>query len=171
MSDSSRSGDTSWLQRWALRSSLMTLLVAVYVFAWSPARDAYMVHGAGAAMKSVCASEACAQVRTSRNAVTVKANEDGQPVSIDAPAGVRFLLPALFILAIAPRSPYWLYFFGGHVALTTFTVGLAYVGIAGSSPVTLYLARFASGYLLDGYSLTVPALLLARRTMTPATSA
>lgn len=143
----------------------MALLVLAYVFAWSPARDVLMIHGASPVVEAACSTGTCEQVRTSQHAVTVKATADGPWVSIDPPAGVRFLLPALFILAIAPRSPYWLYFFGGHVTLTVLTLLLVYLGVAAGPLSVLYIARFISSYLLDAYSLAVPALLLARRTL------
>jgi hypothetical protein len=92
-------------------------------------------------------------------------------LKLPPPAGIQFLLPALFIAGLLPHRPTWVLFFLGHVALSGIVVLACAGGLAGL-PLTPWIAGFTQEYLIDIYSLTVPVLLFARikweSTMAPA---
>jgi hypothetical protein len=72
-----------------------------------------------------------------------------------APAGVRFLLPALILILAAPRRPYWLAFWAGHLLVSAFITLNWWFALQGVG-AGVYLADFANGYLVMVYSLVAP---------------
>ena len=84
--------------------------------------------------------------------------EGPEPAIWTAPAGVIFLLPAMFLLAAFPARPYWLYLLGYHVALGVGTVLLFALGI-GWAAWAFDAHQFARTYVSEGVSLTIPLLL------------
>ncbi|MEM1056678.1 MAG: hypothetical protein AAGI52_14245 [Bacteroidota bacterium] len=83
--------------------------------------------------------------------------DDGRVVWA-APAGVIFLLPAMFLLAAFPTRPYWIYLLGYHAVLGIGTIVLFALGI-GWIPAAFDVHQFARTYVSEGVSLTVPLLL------------
>lgn len=86
------------------------------------------------------------------------ADTDDERVVWAAPAGVIFLLPAMFLVAAFPTRPYWLYLLGYHLVLGVGTIVLFALGI-GWIPAAFDLHQFARTYVSEGVSLTVPLLL------------
>jgi hypothetical protein len=72
-----------------------------------------------------------------------------------APAGVRFLLPALILILAAPRRPYWLAFWAGHLLVSAF-ITLSWWFALQDVGAGVYLADFANTYLVMVYSLVAP---------------
>lgn len=147
---------TAWLHRAALGG----LLLAAYLWAWTPARTAWTAHVAAPTLTLVAESEAAVTARPAAHTIRVRISDDNS-VRYRAPAGVKFLLPGLFLVVIAPARPRLGSFFGGHLALGALALGLAAGGIAGL-PGGVALARFVQTYGVDAYSLAVPTLVFAR---------
>jgi hypothetical protein len=108
----------------------------------------------------VADAEATVTARPAAHAVRVQMSADDR-FRYRAPAGVKFLLPGLFLVVIAPARPRLWAFFGGHLALGALALGLGAGGIAGL-PGGVALARFVQTYGVDAYSLAVPTLVFAR---------
>jgi hypothetical protein len=75
-----------------------------------------------------------------------------------SPVGVMFIMPALFLIALFPSRPYWLWLLGYHVVIgvggfVVFAVGLAWLEPA----FKVYL--FSRTYLTESISLAVPLLI------------
>ena len=84
-----------------------------------------------------------------------------------APGGVLFLLPGMFLLAVFPARPYWLYLLAYHVALGALALGAFVVGLGWFEPA-FAVYTFARTYLAETVSLAVPLLLwLAGRAEPP----
>lgn len=90
--------------------------------------------------------------------VPAGAQSDDERVVWAAPAGVIFLLPAMFLIAAFPTRPYWLYLLAYHGVLGMSTVVLFALGI-GWLPAAFDVHQFARTYVSEGVSLTVPLLL------------
>ena len=148
-------------------------LVGAYVGLLRPAREAFAEHVAYPVFAAVDTPRSAQYevVRPGRRAEAVfvyPAGEvpppeahpaDGpQPAIWSAPAGVIFLLPAMFLLVAFPTRPYWIYLLGYHLALGVGTVALFALGI-GWVPWAFNLHEFARTYVSEGVSLTVPLLL------------
>lgn len=86
------------------------------------------------------------------------AETDDERVVWAAPAGVIFLLPAMFLIAAFPTRPYWLYLLVYHLVLGMSTIVLFALGI-GWIPAAFEVHQFARTYVSEGVSLTIPLLL------------
>jgi hypothetical protein len=148
---------TAWLHR----AGLAGLLLAAYLWAWTPARTAWTAHAAAPVLTRVADAEAAVTARPAAHTVRVRISADDR-FRYRAPAGIKFLLPGLFLVVIAPARPRLWAFFGGHLALGALALGLGAGGIAGL-PGGVALARFVQTYGVDAYSLAVPTLVFARR--------
>jgi hypothetical protein len=155
---------------WIVRLVAATLLVVAYFTAWQSVRTGWSASVAYPVLSGVAKTSEEHHVSASgRNVVvirTVEFVETTQPAettrsSVASPPGVKFLLPAIFLLLVAPFRPLWLYFGVGHLALSTMAVGSGVVLIL-SPPVGDPLLTFVQSYLVDVYSLTVPILAYAR---------
>ena len=144
---------------WCHRSVLAGLLLATYLLAWTPARTTW-TRTAADALEAVASTETNVSPRLRAHVVRVQPAA-GSAFSYTAPAGVKFLLPGLFLVLIAPTRPLLGTFFGGHLTLGGLTLGLAAAALAGL-PGGVGLARFVQSYGVDAYSLAVPVLILAR---------
>jgi len=147
-----------------LRVLLAGLLLGAYVYAWRP-------YGRTVAAQSVAAPILRAVTETSPEGWTVHIRSGGRRLTLrspsrsqslgwTAPAGVRFLLPALGVILVAPRRLYWLGLWGGHLVLGA--LGLALLGleiVAGGPWLVLYDAL--TQYVVDAFSLGVAALVVA----------
>jgi hypothetical protein len=147
---------TAWLHRAALAG----LLLAAYLWAWTPARTAWVEHGAAPLLTLAAGPESTVTARPAAHTVRVTPT-DGDATTYTAPAGVKFLLPGLFLVVISPARPRLWAFFGGHLALGALALGLAATGLTGL-PGGVALARFVQTYGVDAYSLAVPTIVFAR---------
>jgi hypothetical protein len=144
---------------WLHRSLLAGLLLATYLFAWTPARTAW-THGTAALFEHVLPAAHAVSARASAHTVRIQHSND-TGITYRAPAGIKFLLPGLFLVLIAPVRPRLFLFLGGHLGLGLLTMILILAAARGC-PGGLAVARFLQSYGLDTYSLAVPVLLMVR---------
>ena len=149
------------MRPWLHRAALAGLLLAAYLWAWTPARTAWVEHGAAPLLTLAAGPGAEVTARPAAHTVRVTP-ADGDATTYTAPAGIKFLLPGLFLILIAPARPRLGAFFGGHLGLGALALGLAAAGLAGL-PGGLGLAGFVQTYGVDAYSLAVPTLVFARQ--------
>lgn len=151
------------LTAWLHRATLTALLLAAYLWAWTPARAAWVTQGA-ALLEVVAGDDASPQIVARPQAPAIRVGSTAETVAKHtAPAGIKFLLPALVLVLIAPRRPRLGRFFAGHLGLGACVVGLLAAGTAGL-PESFAVARFVEAYVVDAYSLAVPALAARPRT-------
>jgi hypothetical protein len=115
-------------------------------------------------LQQVALGNADASVRLNRSAQVLRIQygpERSDRTSVPAPAGVPFLLPALFLCILAPRRPVWLFFLCGHVGMSGLVVISWAVALRGSG-VAIHVAQALGSYGIDAYSLMIPALVWAR---------
>jgi len=165
---SSTSTSASLWVRWALRIILVVLLSLTYLFAWRPARSWIATEIMYPVLRASCTAPACSGIQPHGGAALVRLElGPGAPgletVSLAAPAGIRFLLPGLFLLIIGARGHYLFGLWMAHIVLVSCALGLASVAAAGF-PLAAHGSFFITQYGLGAVSLGVPALALARRT-------
>ena len=144
--------------RWMLRLTLMALLVVSYFTLWQPVRTGWTQSFVYPVLAEIATtSDAHHVVLGGRSVTIVHKSASGEPTQyvISPPAGVKFLLPALFIIAVAPKRPDGLYFFAGHFAFSvlitiTFAASIADGAILGA------VGRGIQVYVVDAYSLAIP---------------
>jgi hypothetical protein len=143
---------------WLHRTGLVGLLLAAYLWAWTPARTEW-TRSVTTVMEQVAPTALTVSSRPQAHSIRV---EKDQSVRLQyvAPAGVKFLLPALFLILIAPARPRIGLFFAGHAALAAIAAALGTAGLAGL-PAGLGIASFVQTYGVDAYSLAVPVLVWA----------
>lgn len=78
-----------------------------------------------------------------------------------APAGILFLLPAMFLIAVFPLRPFWLYLLGYHLVVGVVSFGVFALGVA-YLDAAFEVYRFSRTYLTEAVSLGVPALIWLR---------
>jgi hypothetical protein len=120
--------------------------------------------GANPVLQRVALGNADASVRLNRSAQVLRIQygpERSDRTSVPAPAGVPFLLPALFLCILAPRRPVWLFFLLGHVGMSGLVVISWTVALQGSG-VSIHVAQALGSYGIDAYSLMIPALVWAQ---------
>jgi hypothetical protein len=138
------------------RFGLCALLLAAYLWAWTPARTAWTTHLAGPTLTWAAPTPTAVTVRPQARIVQMAVDADTR-LSYTAPAGVKFLLPGMVLLLVAPRRSWVGGFFAGHLALG----GLVLVLLAGGATGSVLLLRaadFVQAYGVDAYSLAVPTL-------------
>ena len=154
----------SRLQSITLRGALVVFLFIAYFGLWGDTgRQAYIQKIAAPVLSfAVSFSDAPHNVnpRLAARALDVQ-HPEGTPLRHTAPAGFRFLLPAVFLFFFAPTKRYWLALWLGHVGLAL--LGLLFL-IAG---VLLHEAgfvvyRWSSAYLVDAFSLGIATLAVVR---------
>jgi hypothetical protein len=144
---------------WAHRTVLAGLLLTAYLVAWTPARTTW-TRTAASVLNAPAPAETTVSSHPGGHVVRVQ-SEAGSAFSYTVPAGVKFLLPGLFLVLIAPTRPLLGAFFAGHLVLGGLTLVLAAAAFAGL-PGGFDLADFVQTYGVDAYSLAVPVLTFAR---------
>jgi hypothetical protein len=115
-------------------------------------------------LQQVALGNADASVHLNRSAQVLRIQygpERTDRKSVPAPAGVPFLLPALFLCILAPRRPVWLFFLLGHVGMSGLVV-ISWAVALQDSGMAIHVAQALGSYGIDAYSLMVPALVWAR---------
>ena len=148
------------MTRWLHRAVLVVLLLAAYLWAWTPARTAWTEHAADL-LRHASPAETTVTARPLAHTIRVTPR-DAPPSKHTAPAGIKFLLPGLFLLLLAPTRPRLAVFFAGHLALGGLALALLAAGLNGILGGRL-LARFAQTYGTDAYSLAVPVFVFVHR--------
>lgn len=139
----------------AVRSLLIVLLFVGYWTAWRPARTVVLNQVAVPVLQWSAERESDVQASAGPARLTLPS---GQERGLPAPAGVPFLLPALFLVAAFPRKPYWFLFWVGHCALFFLIVAL-WSGALMMWPGAEAVAGFMQTYGVDLYSIGVPVAL------------
>jgi hypothetical protein len=143
---------------------LAACLFAAYLTVWQPVRTVMLTGVANPVLQQVALGSPDASVHLNRSAQVLRIRygpERGDRTSVPAPAGVPFLLPALFLCILAPRRPVWLFFLLGHVGMSGLVVISWAVALQGSG-VAIHVAQALGSYGIDAYSLMIPALVWAR---------
>ncbi|MEO0560092.1 MAG: hypothetical protein AAF170_18140 [Bacteroidota bacterium] len=162
--------------RW-MGAALAGLLLVSYLGAVRPVRDWSAAHIAKPVFESIDTptSQSLQLVTTPQRpeAVFALPVEITEPSEIQdrvrqpdvaqwvAPAGILFLLPAMFLIAAFPLRPFWLYLLGYHVVVGVISFGVFALGIA-YVEAAFELYRFSRTYLTEAVSLGVPALIWLR---------
>jgi len=144
---------------WLHRAVIAGLLLAAYLWAWTPARTVWTVQSA--ALLEQVAGETDAVSARPRSHVLRFSTPERQTFDYTAPAGVKFLLPATALVLIAPRRPRLGLFFAGHLGLGALALGLYASGAAGWHG-GFWIGQFTQAYGVDAYSLAVPVLVWVR---------
>lgn len=142
----------------AIRLVLMGLLFIGYWTAWRPARSVVLNQAAVPVLE--WSAESPNAIRASGGPVNItlpNGNETGLP----APAGIPFLLPALFLIAAFPKRAYWALFWVGHCMVFALMVA-AWSAALMEWPGAAALAGFLQTYGVDLYSLGIPVALWVR---------
>ena len=150
--------------RWVQGSILAVCLFAAYMTVWQPVRTVLLTNVADPVLQQVALGNPGTAVRLNRSAQVLRIQygpERNDRTSIPAPAGVPFLLPALFLCILAPRRPVWLFFLVGHIGMSGLVVISWTVALQGNG-VAIHVAQALGSYGIDAYSLMVPALVWAR---------
>jgi len=151
-----------------LRVLSCALLFGLYLYVWSPYGRTAVLHHVGAPLLEWVASPAWTvtvapdahrlALSPPPSAGTLIPSSSTQSIGLTAPAGVRFLLPALGLVLLAPGRLYWIGLWGGHVALGGLALGFLALGVA-AHPIGFVLHDFTTAYLVDAFSLA--AIVLA----------
>lgn len=171
-------GRQSNVREVGLRVILVALLLAAYFFGWRPARNSLMesvVHPilSAASTKVGGPQSRAIEVDLRAGGITVRIPQRSSsvlPAALPTPAGTKFLLPAIVALLMAPRKPYWLILWTGHVLLLAVSVVVLALALShldpsadpSDIPIAFYVADFLQGYVLDVFSLAIPVLAFAR---------
>jgi len=151
-----------------LRMALAALLLLAYLYVWRPYGRPAAVRAVAAPLLGRVAEQAPGRwdVRPAPRRLLLRNVAQGAAPAASAPekrsfrwtapAGVRFLLPALGLMLAAPRRLYWLYLWGGHVALGGLGIGLLGLGMVGGGA---WFAAYdvLTRYLIDAFSLGLAA--------------
>jgi hypothetical protein len=153
----------SW-RRWGASGLLAIGLIVAYVTAWRPARAVLMQHVAHPVLTSID-TERSRQFRYAfqRGALRIGVQSPQPGVAstkYSAPAGRDFLLPALLLVLLFPYRPYWLYFWGFHLAVGVLFLLFTALGIAWAD-AAFALKQFLKQYVVQALSLSAPLLALA----------
>ncbi len=148
------------MRSWLHRIGLAGLLLAAYLWAWTPARTAWTHCSAALLEHAVDAAARNGTVSGSSGGHVLRLALSDASAKYTAPAGVKFLLPAGFLILVAPRRPRLGAFFAGHLGLGLLALALLGGGAAGL-PGGFGLCRFVQSYGVDAYSLAVPVLVWA----------
>lgn len=147
------------------RGGLAILLLVAYVFAWRPAQCKIMKSAVHPALAAVVPEEADASVAFRPASATVRIHTPDNPVqssgTMAAPAGVKFLLPGLIIVLLAPCRPYWMYFWIGHLLIGG-VILLGWTLTIQGLDAAVFLPIFVRSYVVDAYSLVFPVLIWVR---------
>jgi len=153
----------SW-NRWGTGGLLALGLIVVYVTAWRPARALLTQHVAYPALTSID-TERSRQFRYAFERGALRIGIQAAQSGVDtapyrAPAGSDFLVPALLLALLFPYRPYWLYFWGFHLAVGVLFLLFIALGIAWAD-VAFALKQFLEQYVVQALSLSAPLLALA----------
>ena len=142
---------------WLHRAILAGLVLLAYLWAWTPARSVWITQGAQ--FLGTATSNNVSTIIARPEAPTIRVElADGQTAKHTAPAGIKFLLPALFLVLISPRRPHLGTFFAGHLALGVLAL-ILFTTCTADAYGSLAAAGLVESYVVDAYSLPLPVLV------------
>jgi hypothetical protein len=160
-----------------VRVVLLVALVACYMMVWQPARNGSVVAVYEYALSDLASESPSGTVRLegSGRAIRVGTGTKGTstvlPLTLRAPAGVVFLLPAIALVIVAPFRAYWLFLWVCHVSIFLACVGLIAMSgdglrgamSGGAAPLGLYVVDFLQAYAIDVVSIAIPTIAIIRK--------
>jgi hypothetical protein len=159
--------DDAWWQ-FARRVAWAGLLLWAYVGVWGDTgRRAYIAHVARPVLETAAPADSW-RIRTAGGGRVIHVYDavGTQVARHTAPAGVRFLLPGLLCILVAPTRWYWVGLWTGHLVLGG--VGLALLAAALAGSEASYAAHAVlTRYLVDAFSLGVTAFAVIREGLLP----
>lgn len=145
----------------AKRVLFVGLFVVAYLVIWHPARG-WIASGV---MKPALSwidtprSDRYSVDSFSRGITVRRVNPSGNVGTMKTPAGGFFVLAAMFLIALYPRHPYWVYVAAYQFGLGTFMFGMLAVGV-GWADWGFTVFQILEQEFYQGTSLAVPFLLL-----------
>jgi hypothetical protein len=153
------------VKRALIRVGLAALLVGVYVGAWRPMRAALAGQVAAPTLRAVDTSRAerftvaGGEMMTQVRAPAREGRHAEQVGAFRAPAGaVLWLMPAVLLLFLFPRRPYWLYLWLLHLGMGGLSLGLLAGGLAWTD-VGFAANSFWWAYGVPAVSFAAPLLM------------
>ncbi|PSQ96724.1 MAG: hypothetical protein BRD55_05465 [Bacteroidetes bacterium SW_9_63_38] len=134
-------------------------MLGAYLYAWTPLRTEW-TRGTAALFDRAASPELTVTTSPPTHHIRIRADE-ARVLKYVAPAGVKFLLPGLFLVLLAPARPRLGLFLTGHLALGALAAGVGIAGLTGL-PGGIELAAFVRSYGVDAYGLAVPVLVFVR---------
>ena len=138
----------------SLRLVLVGLLLGVYATAWRPARTWIATDIIAPTLRTASPP---GWVTSRGVSVFVQRPDTSTSAHFRTPAGLLFLLPALGLILLSPRRPYWLYLWAYQLLFGSMLVGVLWAGLQGSDAF-FDLYHFLNGRVYMGTSLAAPLL-------------
>ena len=153
---------TDLLLRWLKRLGVAGLLLGTYFTVWTTTvRTAYVTHVARPLLQAAAPASWSIETGGGGRALYLQQSSGHRGAGHTAPAGVRFLLPALLLVFIAPDRLYWLALWTGHCLLGLLSLAMLAAGCAGLG-VGFTVNDFVTQYLVDAFSLGVAVVGVVR---------
>ncbi|MCS4039952.1 hypothetical protein [Salinibacter ruber] len=145
----------------ATRALLVGVFVVVYLVAWRPVRSWVATDVMGPALSRIETPRSDQySVRAGARVVVVQHIESSDRVGVmKTPTGNFFVLAGMFLIALYPRHPYWLYVAAYQLGLGALMLGMLAVGV-GWADWGFAVFHFLEGEFYQGTSLAIPFLLL-----------
>lgn len=145
----------------ATRTFLVAVFVVVYLVAWRPVRSWVATDVMGPALSQIDTPRSERYVvRAQGRAVAVQNVGSSDRVGVmKTPMGNFFVLAGMFLIALYPRHPYWLYVAAYQLGLGALMLGMLAMGV-GWADWGFAVFKFLDGEFYQGTSLAVPFLLL-----------
>jgi hypothetical protein len=143
-----------------MRAGLAAALVGVYVVAGRPARVMLTERVALPALRAVDTQRAASfsVERAGRLMIRMRRDENDAPSGFRAPAGTLWLVPAMMLIALCPRRPYWAYLWLLHLGLGLLSVAALAAGLAWGD-AGFVANGFLRAYAIPAVSFAAPVLM------------
>lgn len=144
------------------RLAVVVSFCVVFFLVWQPLRQAAAVHVAKPVLAMIAStSDTVSDVTVRPRPPTVFLNfpDDREHVEVAIPAGLYYFLPAVFLLFVAPRKPWWLVLLLFALALGILEFLCAVVGVLGIE-FGFTAHEFVQRHLIKPLSIAVPLTLI-----------
>lgn len=145
------------------RLGLVLVFCVVFFLLWQPMRQLAAGYVAAPILEMLASTGDTVSevmVRPKPPAVFLGFPEGREPVTVSVPAGLYFFLPAVFLLLVAPRKPYWfvqLLFVLGLGVLEFLCAAIGVLGVQFGFVAHEFVAR----QLVRALSIAIPLILLS----------
>ncbi len=158
----------------ATRTFLVGVFVILYLVFWRPVRGWIATDVMEPVLSQIDTPRSDRySVRAGARVVVVQPIESSDRIGVmKTPTGNFFVLAGMFLIALYPSHPYWLYVAAYQLALSALMLGMLTVGV-GWADWGFAVFQFLEGEFYQGTSLAIPFLLLradGRALFGPATS-
>lgn len=145
------------------RRAAIVLLFSVFFFvAWQPLRQAAAVYVASPVLTWIASTGdtiSHVSVRPKPPTVFLEFPDGREHVEVAIPAGLYYFLPAVFLLLVAPRKPYWLVLLLIALALGVLEFLFAVTGVLGLG-FGFTAHEFVQRHLVKPMSIAIPLILI-----------